>query len=114
MFRSLTTFCLVLCMLAVAGGSAKAALICGDADGNMMVNVLDVGFVSNYVFRDGPAPDPLLDGNADGCMSVNIADAVRIFRYLMYFEPLGDCQNTDDCSEFVAGNSVPFLMKFFH
>ncbi|MDH4158442.1 MAG: hypothetical protein OEW00_14325, partial [candidate division Zixibacteria bacterium] len=106
MFRSLATFCLMLCALTLPGESVRAQYTCGDANGDEVVSIPDVTYISSYVFGGGPEPSPFQAGNADGCMSVNIADAVRIFRYIWFSDPLGNCESTIDCSAFVPGNSV--------
>ncbi|MGB2697880.1 MAG: C25 family cysteine peptidase [Candidatus Zixiibacteriota bacterium] len=54
----------------------------GDADGDEEINITDVVFLVNYLFRDGMAPSPLLSGDANGSMEVDIADAVYLVNYL--------------------------------
>ena len=38
---------------------------CGDADGNEIVNITDAVALIQYIFNEGPAPEPLLAGDAD-------------------------------------------------
>ncbi|MCK4856404.1 MAG: dockerin type I repeat-containing protein, partial [candidate division Zixibacteria bacterium] len=59
-----------------------AALVCGDADGNGMVNVADVVYLIDYIFAGGPAPNPLLAGDVDCNAMVNIADVVYLINYI--------------------------------
>ncbi len=56
--------------------------ICGDANGDLVVNVGDVVFLISYIFKGGPAPDPLESGevNLDG--GVNVGDAVYLIAYI--------------------------------
>jgi hypothetical protein len=54
----------------------------GDANGNKEVNITDVVFLVNYLFRNGLAPSPLLAGDANGNMEVEISDAVYLINYL--------------------------------
>jgi hypothetical protein len=56
--------------------------VCGDADGNGMVNISDAVFLITYIFGSGPAPDPLLSGDADCNQIVNISDAVYLIAYI--------------------------------
>ncbi len=55
-------------------------LRCGDPNGDGRLNIVDVAFMINYIFRGGPAPDPwqLGDANLDGVL--NLGDAL----YLLY------------------------------
>ncbi len=56
--------------------------ICGDADGNQLVNIADVVYLINYIFDGGPAPDPLEVGDVDCNQLVNIADVVYLITYI--------------------------------
>lgn len=56
--------------------------VCGDADGNKSVNILDVGFIISYLYRNGPAPDPKIAADADGNGSINILDVAFMISYL--------------------------------
>jgi len=59
-----------------------ATPLCGDADGSGSVDIGDVIFIFNYIFADGPAPDPpeLADENCDG--AVNLIDCTTLVAYL--------------------------------
>ncbi|SYZ72706.1 exported hypothetical protein [Candidatus Zixiibacteriota bacterium] len=48
--------------------------ICGDANGNGGVNILDVSFIINYLYKSGPAPDPLRIADVNNSGTVNILD----------------------------------------
>jgi len=67
--------------------------LCGDADGNGMVNIADAVYLITYIFGGGPAPDPLLSGDADCNSMVNIADAVYLIAYIFGGgpEPCEEC-----------------------
>lgn len=64
---------------------------CGDANGDLSVNIGDAVFLINYIFNGGPAPYPLLnsDANCDG--SVNIGDAVYLIEYIFNGGPAPCC-----------------------
>jgi hypothetical protein len=57
-------------------------LMCGDADGNGIVNISDAVFLISYIFGGGPAPDPYTAGDADCNGIVNISDAVYLIAYI--------------------------------
>jgi nitrous oxidase accessory protein len=56
--------------------------LCGDCNGDGVINSADVVYLINYLFKDGPAPVPLEAGdcNADGV--INSADVVYLINYL--------------------------------
>jgi len=64
---------------------------CGDADGDEVVNILDITFLINYLYKGGPAPDPLqsTDVNSDG--AVNILDVTYLINYLYREGPDPNC-----------------------
>jgi hypothetical protein len=59
----------------------------GDANGDGVTNVSDVVYLINYLFINGPAPDPVLAGdvNCDGV--VNVTDVVYLINYLFISGP---------------------------
>lgn len=54
----------------------------GDANWTGNVNLGDVVFIVNYVFREGPAPVPPEAGDANCDGNVNVGDAVRLIQYV--------------------------------
>lgn len=56
--------------------------MCGDANGDDVVNLADAGHIINYVFQDGATPDPIGSGDANCDGTVNIADGVFIINYV--------------------------------
>jgi hypothetical protein len=61
--------------------------VCGDCNGDSVINVADVVYLINYLFIGGPHPDPLCTGdiNADGL--VNVTDVVYLINYLFIQGP---------------------------
>ena len=65
--------------------------VCGDADGNGTCNLGDCQWIINYIFYDGPAPDPIELGDADGDGSTNLGDCQHIINYIFYDGPPPVC-----------------------
>jgi thiol-disulfide isomerase/thioredoxin len=66
----------------------------GDANGDFMVNILDVVFIIDYLYNTGPMPDPYYSGDANGNGIVNIIDISYLIDYLynqgpapVYYQP---------------------------
>jgi len=57
-------------------------VLCGDANNDSLVNVGDVIYLINYVFKGAPAPDPLCQGDANGDGEVNTGDPVYLITYI--------------------------------
>jgi hypothetical protein len=56
--------------------------VCGDADGNEVVNVSDIVWMINFVFGDGPPPEPMAAGDVDCNGSVNVSDIVFLINFV--------------------------------
>ncbi|GEM_PF-2411104 len=65
--------------------------ICGDANGNGAVNILDVTFLINYLYKSGPAPDPEASGDVNNSASINILDISYLINYLYKSGPVPNC-----------------------
>lgn len=57
-------------------------IVCGDANGDGLVNAGDPVFIISYIWKHGPAPNPLDAGDANGDSSVNVGDAVYLVNYV--------------------------------
>ncbi|UCD94270.1 MAG: hypothetical protein JSU69_10980 [Candidatus Zixiibacteriota bacterium] len=55
---------------------------CGDANGDGGVNILDVTCIINYLYKEGPAPNPIEAADADGSGDLNILDVTHTVNYL--------------------------------
>jgi hypothetical protein len=66
----------------VGGNLTVLPYMCGDANGDLTVNVSDAVHIINYVFVGGTAPDPLESGDANCDQTVNVSDAVWIINYV--------------------------------
>ena len=64
---------------------------CGDANSDAVVDVGDVVYIINYLFKSGPAPSPIqaADTNCDGV--VDVGDVVYLINYLFKAGPPPTC-----------------------
>ena len=58
--------------------------VCGDANGDGICDLGDAGFMINYIFYDGPAPDPIESGDPNDDGSANLGDAGYIINYIFF------------------------------
>jgi subtilisin family serine protease len=54
----------------------------GDANGDGTIDIGDVIYVLNYLYKGGPAPDPLEVGDANQNGLIDVGDAVYLLNYL--------------------------------
>ena len=64
--------------------------VCGDANADEAVNLLDVLYVIDFLYGDpqGPAPNPSEAGDANADGAVNLLDVLYLIDFL-YGSPLG-------------------------
>jgi hypothetical protein len=55
---------------------------CGDANGDAKVNVGDAVYLINYVFKQGPAPNPIGPADCNCDQKVNVGDAVYLINFV--------------------------------
>ena len=65
--------------------------ICGDANGDGSINILDVTHLVDYLYKQGPPPLPSEAGDADGSGEMNILDATYLINYLYKEGPPPPC-----------------------
>ncbi len=58
------------------------SLVCGDSNRDNLVNVSDVVFLINYLFKGGPEPYPLASADVNLDQKVTISDVVYLINYL--------------------------------
>ena len=66
----------------------------GDASNNDMLNILDVTYVINYLYKGGPAPVCNDEADANGSNNLNILDATHVINYLYKGGPPPVCGTT--------------------
>ncbi|MEZ5359327.1 MAG: agmatine deiminase family protein [Candidatus Zixiibacteriota bacterium] len=65
--------------------------LCGDANGDLSVNVADAVYIINYIFKSGPPPDPIEAADVNGDGSTNVGDAVYLINYIFNSGPSPAC-----------------------
>jgi C1A family cysteine protease len=69
----------------------EPAALCGDANRDDVINILDITYLINYVYLGGPAPDPLEMSNVNGDGAVNLLDITYLISYLYKGGPAPNC-----------------------
>jgi beta propeller repeat protein len=65
--------------------------VCGDANGDEAVNILDITFLISYLYKGGSAPDPLEAADVNNSGNVNILDITYLIAYLYMGGPEPEC-----------------------
>jgi hypothetical protein len=66
-----------------AGAAVMIGHTSGDANFDGSINILDVTYIINYVYKGGPEPQPIMEtGDANGSGDINILDVTRLINYL--------------------------------
>jgi subtilisin family serine protease len=60
----------------------QGSYVAGDANGDDLVDVADIVFLINYLYRSGTEPDPLAAGDPNADCVVDVADIVYLLNYL--------------------------------
>jgi hypothetical protein len=71
--------------------SFKLEYLVGDVNSDGFINVVDVVYLVNYLFINGPAPDPVESGDANCDHTINAADVVYLINYLYIDGPPPGC-----------------------
>jgi len=74
---------------------AEETFYYGDVNGDWSVNILDITYLINYLYKDGPSPIDMNNGDPDAGCAVNILDVTYLINYLYKGgpEPLEGCVN---------------------
>ena len=67
---------------------------CGDVDNSGGLNILDVGYIIDYLYKGGPAP--FCCGDVDSSGNVSILDAAYLISYLYKGGPTAFCPTVTD------------------
>ncbi len=63
-------------------GRSIPAFKYGDANGDQVIDIGDVVYLVNYLYKGGPTPDPLESGDANCDTKVDVGDVVFVINYL--------------------------------
>lgn len=82
------------------GFTINPPFLCGDANGTYKVDISDIVYILNYIFKFGPAPIPYEAGDANCDGQVDIDDVIYLLGYIFWggyapCDPDGD--NIPDC-----------------
>lgn len=69
----------------------KPPYICGDADGNGVVNALDITKLINFLYKHGTQPVPPESGDANGSGVTNALDVTHLINFLYKYGPSPIC-----------------------
>lgn len=76
------SFFLLFALLIVGGISSKSSSVCGDINSDTVMNILDITFLVNYLYKGGEAPQDVSVCDVDLNGSVNLLDVTYLIRYL--------------------------------
>jgi len=62
----------------LAGTSVILPYICGDVDNAEGISILDVVFLINYIYKEGPPPNPMDAAEVNGTPPISILDVVYL------------------------------------
>jgi len=67
------------------------AFMCGDVDDNELINILDITFIIDFLYKGGPTPEPLESGDVNSSGEMDILDVTYLINYLYYDGPEPTC-----------------------
>ena len=65
--------------------------ICGDANNDSTVNIFDITAIIEFLYLEGPAPDPLESADVNGDSVINIFDVTDLISFLYLDGPEPNC-----------------------
>lgn len=71
--------------------SDPGLFICGDSDHSGALNLLDILYVINFLYKWGPEPDPFNSADVDGRPGLNMLDITYLIKYLYKQGPAPTC-----------------------
>ncbi len=70
---------------------AFATGMLGDANNDQNINIGDILYIINYIFKSGPPPEPLIMGDADCDGEVLIGDGIYLINFVFKSGPPPGC-----------------------
>ena len=65
--------------------------MCGDLNDDDEVDILDILYLINFKYKEGPAPDPMASGDVNSDSDVNLLDIVYLIQFKYKDGPAPDC-----------------------
>jgi hypothetical protein len=72
-------------------GATNGEFLCGDPNCDLMLNILDVVYLINYLYKMGPGPSPPEAADVNEDTLLNILDVVHLINFLYKNGPVPDC-----------------------
>ena len=72
-------------------GEDNVGYRCGDADGNIQIDILDVTYMIDYLYRNGPSPIMIKSSDANDSGNINLLDIIYLINYLYKGGPTPVC-----------------------
>jgi hypothetical protein len=69
----------------------RAPFVCGDVDGDGKVDLGDIVYLINYLYKGGPPPNPWDAGDVNDDGIINLGDLVYLINYVFKSGPAPDC-----------------------
>jgi hypothetical protein len=72
---------------------AEESVLYGDVNGDWSMSILDVTYLINYLYKDGPPPERMNNADVDNSCAINLLDVTYMINYLYKNgpEPLEGC-----------------------
>ena len=77
-------FCGLFAVLWGGYFAPSASAILGDVNASGVVEIGDVVYLINYLFKNGPPPPNPIDADVDGSPGINIGDVLQLIDYCIY------------------------------
>ena len=79
------------CVVLMGAFGPGCGFICGDVNANGVVNILDITYLVNYLYKGGPPPQPEASGDVNNDNTIGILDITYLINYLYKGGPAPVC-----------------------
>jgi hypothetical protein len=114
--RRLFNICLLLAaiVLLLTNNGLPCYYVCGDANSDEVINIGDVVFLINHIFRSGISPEFLQAADANNDGSITVADAVFLINYVFRDGVSPVCSYTADYCGVIITDLPPDSIQLEH